>query len=127
MYHTHTHTHFTIGCDRPALKYLNKYVRKYVSTEWFDLGIELLEQEDEEALYEIKANHPNNANECCKEMFQLWLRKSPSATWDQLIQALRDVDLNTAAAKLEEMLTPMEDTALQANEGTFVGYYSKGV
>ena len=98
-------------------------MRKYVSTEWLDLGIELLEQEDEEALYEIKANHSNNASECCREMFQLWLRKSPSATWDQLIQALRDVDLSTAAAKIKEMLTPMEDTVLQANEGTFVQRY----
>ena len=103
-------------------------MRKYVSTDWYNLGIELLdsEQEDEEALYEIKSNC-NNASECCREMFQLWLRKCPSATWDQLIQALRDVDLNTAAVKIEEMLTPMEDAVLNPNEGTFIPTYQGSV
>ena len=98
-------------------------MRKYVSTKWLDLGLELLEQEDEEALYEIKSNH-NNDSECCREMFQLWLNRCVSAKWDHLIRALKEVDLNPAAAKIEEMLTPMEDTdhtLLHANEGTFMG------
>ena len=37
-------------------------------------------------------------------MFQLWLRKCSTATWDQLIQALREVDLNNLATKIEGML-----------------------
>ena len=59
------------GCDRPALKLLNKHVRKHVSSKWHDLGLELLEQEDEETLNQIKNDNPKDVNECCKEMFQL--------------------------------------------------------
>ena len=77
---------------------------------WHDLGLELLEQEDEEALYQIKIHNPNDIGGCCKEMFQLWLRKCPNATWNQLIQALEEVDLNNLAYKIEGMLIPTEDT-----------------
>ena len=109
------------GCDRPALKLLNKYVRKDVSSKWHDLGLELLEQEDEEKLYKIKCNNPSNVDECCKEMFQLWLRKCTNATWNQLIQALKEVELNNLAATIEGMLIPPEDT-VDASAGTYVEY-----
>ena len=99
------------GYDRPALKLLNKHVRKDVSSKWHDLGLELLEQEDEEKLNEIETNNPNDVSKCCKEMFQLWLRKCTNATWNQLIQALKEVELNNLAAKIEGMLIPTEDTA----------------
>ena len=105
------------GCDRPALKLLNRHVRKSVSFMWYDLGLELLEQEDEDDLDEIKKNH-DNSSECCREMFQLWLRKYSNATWLHLIKALREVDLNTLANKIEGMLMPMEETILHTNTGT---------
>ena len=98
------------GYDRPALKLLNKHVRKDVSSKWHDLGLELLEQEDEERLNEIKNNNPSDISECCKEMFQLWLRKCTNATWNQLIQALKEVELNNLAAKIDGMLIPTDDT-----------------
>ena len=99
-----------IGYDRPALKLLNKHVRKDISFKWYDLGLELLEQEDEEKLYKIKCNNPSNVDECCTEMFQLWLRKCTNATWNQLIQALKEVELNNLAAKIDGMLIPTDDT-----------------
>ena len=43
-----------LGCDRPALKLLNKYVRKDASLKWHDLGLELLEQKDKEELNQIQ-------------------------------------------------------------------------
>ena len=98
------------GYDRPALKLLNKYIRKDVSTKWHDLGLELLEQDDEENLNEIEANNSNDVSKCCKEMFRLWLRKCTNATWNQLIQALKEIELNNLAAKIEGMLVPTEDT-----------------
>ena len=104
-----------IGCDRPALKLLNKHVRKHLpSVKWHDLGLELLEQEDEETLNQIKANYPNDVSECCKEMFQLWLSKCATATWNQLIQALREVDLNNLATTIEGML---KNTVSDINAG----------
>ena len=63
-------------------------------------------------LYKIKSDNPNNMDECCKEMFHLWLKKSPNATWNQLIQALKEVELNNLAATLEGMLIPIEDRVI---------------
>jgi len=115
------------GCDRPALKLLNKHVRKDVSSKWHDLGLELLEQEDEQKLHEIKMNNPKDASECCKEMFQLWLEKCSNASWNQLIQALREVELSSLASKIEEILIPMQDTVYPRSEprtGSYVIIYS---
>ena len=106
------------GHDQPALKLLNKHVRKEVSSKWHDLGLELLEQEDEERLNEIESNNPNDVSKCCKEMFQLWLRKCTNATWNQLIEALKEVDLNNLAATIEGMLQPTEEVVC-SNAGTY--------
>ena len=100
------------GCDRPALKLLNKHVRKHVSSKWYDLGLELLEQEDEETLNEIEINHSNDASKCCLQMFQLWLKKCTTATWNQLIKALREVDLNNLATTIEGMLMDTVNTGM---------------
>ena len=107
------------GHDRPALKLLNKHVRKEVSSKWHDLGLELLEQEDEERLNEIESNNPNDVSKCCKEMFQLWLRKCTNATWNQLIQALKEVELNNLAITIEGMLMPANEIV-----GASAGMYS---
>ena len=107
------------GRDRPALKLLNKHVRNEVSSKWHDLGLELLEQEDEEKLNEIETNNPNDASKSCKEMFQLWLRKCTNATWNQLIQALKDIKLNSIATLIEGMLIPSEDIAC-VSAGTYI-------
>ena len=93
-------------------------MRKSASCKWYDLGLELLEQEDENELEEIKKNH-DNAGECCLEMFKLWLRKYNDATWLQLIQALKEVDLNALATKIEGMLMSLEETILNTNAGTY--------
>ena len=39
-------------------------------------------------------------------MFKLWLRKQPTASWSQLIKALKEpsVELNALANKIEQML-----------------------
>ena len=108
--HAGTTVTLIIGCDRPALKYLNRYVRNEVSSKWHDLGLELLEPEDEGSLNDIKCNNPNDVAECCKEMFQLWLNKYPDASWNQLIESLKEpsVGLNHLASKIEQMLIPTE-------------------
>ena len=80
-----------------------------MSSKWHDLGLELLEQEDEEKLNEIETNNPNDVSKSCKEMFQLWLRKCTNATWNQLIGALKDVNLNSIATSIEGKLIPSED------------------
>ena len=94
-----------IGHDRPALKFLYKYVCNEVTSMWHELGLELLEPEDEEGLNEIKSNNPHDVRKCCKEMFHLWLSRHPFATWNQLIQALKELNLNKLAATIKRMLS----------------------
>ena len=85
-------------------------MRKEASSKWHDLGLELLEPEDEARLNDIKCNNRNDVAECCKEMFQMWLEKCPDASWNQLIKSLREpsVGLNHLALKIEQMLIPTE-------------------
>ena len=94
------------GHQQPSLRFLNRYVRVSVGLKWHDLGIELLDFSDVEMLDTIEADHPSDHDKCCVKMFKLWLRKQPSASWNQLIEALRqpDIELHTLATRIEQML-----------------------
>ena len=96
----------SVGSERPSLKYLYRHVRDSVATKWKNIGIELLEDKDIEKLDTIRMNNSGNVIECCGEMLELWLRKQPEATWNQLLEALRSpaIQLNNIASELEEML-----------------------
>ena len=99
---------FTIfaGHQLPSLKLLNRYVRGLVGIKWYDLGIELLDSNDVGELDTIEAEHPSDLNKCCIKMFDLWLKKQPTASWNQLIEALRQpgIELGTLASNIEQML-----------------------
>ena len=94
------------GHQQPSLKLLNRYVRCSVSMKWHDLGIELLDSDDVGELNTIEAEHPSDLNKCCTKMFDLWLKKQPTASWNQLIEALRQpgIELGTLASNIEQML-----------------------
>ena len=72
---------------------------------WHDLGIELLDYNDVGELNTIEAEHSSVLNKCTK-MFDLWLKKQPTASWNQLIEALRQpgIEMGTLASKIEQML-----------------------
>ena len=95
-----------IGHCHPSLKYLNRYARKQVGSRWYDLGIDLLAANDVEELNRIKSQYSTDINTCCTEMFQLWLRKQSTASWNQLIESLRQpgIELNDLATNIEKML-----------------------
>ena len=93
-----------IGHQNPSLKYLNRYVRGLVGLKWHDLGIELLDFGDVEELEKIEAQHQSDLDKCCTKMFLLWLRKQPKASWNQLIEALVQVELHALANKIKHML-----------------------
>ena len=84
---------------KPALKHLQVF-RKYIGEQWFDLGVELLDDRDVGDLVTIKQNFPHNTKKCCTEMFQLWLSRCTSASWDDLIYALQAIELNYVADKV---------------------------
>ena len=98
------------GHQKPSLKFLNRYVRGSVGLKWYHLGIELLDFNDVEELNLIEAEHPSNLNKCCTKMFDLWLKKQPRASWNQLIEALRQphVELDLLAIKIEQILLQPE-------------------
>ena len=70
------------------------------------MGIELLAEEDVQALDEIQRNNPRDASTCCTKMFQLWLERQPDASWKQLVEALREpnIEMNELANTIEQKL-----------------------
>ena len=101
---------FFIGTDRPAWKYLNRHVREKITGKLHDIGVELLDDEDEPALNTIKTNHPGDAEECTAKMLRLWLERKSDANWIQLIQALR-----MPIIRLEALASEIEDLLIKGN------------
>ena len=95
-----------LDTDRPTLKYLNRHVRAKIAGKWHDIGVELLDEEDETRLNIIKINNAVDAEKSAGEMLVLWLEKKPDASWDQLLQVFQrpHIGLNTLASRIEEML-----------------------
>ena len=110
MIETCIHCTLFSGHQKPSLRYLNRYVRSEVNLKWHDLGAELLDGEDVGKLDTIEADNPTDHDKCCAKMFKLWLRKQPTASWNQLIEALRqpDIELLTLASRIEQMLLQLE-------------------
>jgi len=88
------------------MKDLNKHVIPLVATSWYDLGLELLETKHERELDIIdKDSKTEGAKTCCRKMLSKWLEtQSDSASWDQLIQAVKNIELNDVASKIEQWL-----------------------
>ena len=78
---------------------------------WYNIGLNLLNEEDAHKLNLIKINCKENTSECCREVLKLWLRKQPKANWDQLIGALKSdsVGLDYVASKIEGKLIDSAD------------------
>ena len=66
-----------------------------VAIRWYTLGVELLDG-DTAVLDVIKTNYQHD-DDRCTEMFKKWLEMKPDASWSQLVTALNDIGLNTAA------------------------------
>ena len=90
-----------IGTDRPEISELHKYVKRQVSPQWKDLGIQLLNSEQAKKLDVFEANYPKNLERCCTEMFIYWLQVDSTASWDKLITALQCIDHNFLADKIK--------------------------
>lgn len=96
------------GGDCPSLEHLNQYVKPSLDSRWYDLGAELLEDDDDIAvLNTIQCEFTTDIDTCCTKMFELWLERDPMASWNQLIKSLRlpSVNLNELATRIELMLS----------------------
>ena len=94
-----------IGTDHPTMKYLNRYVKTDIATDWYNIGIELLDDGDEVVLNIIEKNFPGDAVKCASEMLKSWLSRKPEASWNDLIKVLKNVKLKTLAKKIKTMLS----------------------
>ena len=95
--------------DRPAVKYINRHVRKYIcaagSHVWLDLGIELLGDEDVAALSAIKSSNVSADREVCfSKMLTLWLERKPKASWRTLIEGLKQILQFKLASDIVDLL-----------------------
>ena len=75
-----------------------------VGTEWYNLGLELLDPKYENELNTIEADTRIDAATSCRKMFSKWLNTDELASWDKLIKALRVVQLNEIANDIEQLL-----------------------
>ena len=96
-----------LGHQCPTPKQLRNILKPDTSglaAQWLDLGIELLTNDTVGALKVIRTNHPNDASACCNGMFVKWLELQPRATWSQLIRALNNIGMKTAAENVRKCL-----------------------
>ena len=91
--------------DSPTLPQLQDVMRHDNTgfvVKWYELGLELLDSSiSVRKLKEIKADC-QNVSECCIKMFEEWLAQQPNASWDQLITAMTNLNMKTAAEKIKD-------------------------
>ena len=68
---------------------LHNIVIPKVVNDWYNLGIQLLNESQLPKLDEISATYSNDQQRGCGEMLKYWLKITPGATWDNLTCALR--------------------------------------
>ena len=99
---------YIIGHHYPTPKQLQNILKPDTSglaARWHDLGTQLLSAATVGTLDVIKVDHPNDAGACCNKMLVKWLELQPNATWSQLIMALENIGMNTAAENVNKCLT----------------------
>ena len=72
-----------------------------IITRWRDLGLELVDSN--KILKVIETNHPSDVDTCCRLMFEKWLEKTPDANWNQLVTALNNIEMATAADAVRKL------------------------
>ena len=92
-----------VGSDRPALRDLYEHVVEEAAYKWRYLRVALL-LERHAMLDSDEVNCAYDAVECCRSVFKIWLDTTADASWDKLIRALRNVQLNDLAVHLEQMI-----------------------
>ena len=82
---------------------LHDHVRGVIAPQWYDLGIQLLDDEGAEKLDVIQSDHKGDSEKCCTAMFKYWRKVDKTASWNKLITALEHVSHVTLAAKIKKM------------------------
>ena len=72
-----------------------------ITTQWRNLGLELVDSN--KTLKVIEADHPSDVNACCRLMFEKWLEAKSDASWSQLVIALENIKMYTAANAISKL------------------------
>ena len=88
------------------LKDLYNHVVCNVANKWKELGMQLLRSDQTNELEIIETNYPQDVVRSCNCVLKKWLDTSLAATWDQLIEALKRIQLDHFASELEQRLKP---------------------
>ena len=108
--------------DCPNDQFLNKYVRTKVcaagANKWRDLGIVLMGQDAADDLDVIRIDHPNNVKECCSRMFSEWRQRNTKASYKDLIDGLKEVNLIQLASEVEKLLIPSVESCIEEKSET---------
>ena len=91
------------GQNRPILRDLMIHVIPAVATDWYKLGVVLLDPKYENELTIIETDSKNVVS-CCRKMFSKWLNTDELASWNKLIKVLQIVQLNNVANDIEQIL-----------------------
>ena len=91
--------------NKPSIKILQSHgIITDIGTQWYKLGIALLDEDQISQLEIIRRNHDDVTGRCTN-LFIYWLQAYPKATWHDLVKNLKSkgVDLNSVAANVEEI------------------------
>ena len=94
----------TIALKRPELSELMEHVCVDAGVKWHAIGLQLGIPNG--TLQMIDSDGRGRVKQCCREMFDEWLRENPNATWRRLIEVLctASVGKNVLAMQLCEWL-----------------------
>jgi len=75
-----------------------------VASDWYQLGLELLDEDKVAELDNIETND-SDCKRCCFKMLKYWVRTHPYATWNHLVVALESsgVGLSSVAVELKKL------------------------
>ena len=91
--------------SKPSIKVLqHSEVISAIGPKWYELGIGLLDDNQLKKLKAIKIDN-SEVTRCCIEMLIYWLESHPTATYQDLVKALKTpgVELNNVATTVENL------------------------
>ena len=96
---------FDLGTSAPSRKKLLEFI-PHMAPHWYEIGIQLLNDNQEPQLDVIKSDYGNDHKQCCIQMLWYWLKANSKANWQQLLNSLRSpaLELNAVASNIEAIL-----------------------
>ena len=78
----------------PSLRELYRYVTPQYAAHWREIGIQL--GLSDAKLRIIRADNPDSVEKCCNELLAQWLKRCPTASWEELFKAINYCTLQSS-------------------------------